>query len=40
METLAGLIQQQKESQEQLLQALTRPKTIVRGPDGRAVGVQ
>jgi len=37
---LAGLMQVQTESHGQLMEALTRPKQIVRGPDGRAVGVQ
>lgn len=37
---LQMLMQQQTESMNALVGALTKPKQIVRGPDGRAIGVQ
>jgi len=39
-ESMEKLAQAQQESTEKLAEVLTRPKTIVRGADGRAVGVQ
>lgn len=40
MEALSTMLEQQRASQEQLIAALSKPKNIVRGPDGRVVGVQ
>lgn len=39
-ESMEKLAQAQQESTEKLAEVLTRPKKIVRGADGRAVGVQ
>lgn len=39
-ENFAKLMQLHQQSTDQLAQLVTRPKTLVRGPDGRAIGVQ
>lgn len=39
-ENFAKLMQMHSESTDKLAQLVTRPKTLVRGPDGRAIGVQ
>ena len=36
---LQALMEQQAQHQQMLVEALTRPKSIIRGPDGRALGV-
>lgn len=39
-QTLAQQAADQRQTNEMLIKALTAPKQIVRGPDGRAQGVQ
>ena len=39
METLAVLLEQQKQANDELVRTLTKPKTIVRDSNGRAIGV-
>jgi hypothetical protein len=39
METLAVLLEQQKQANDELVRTLTKPKTIVRDNNGRAIGV-
>jgi hypothetical protein len=39
METLSVLLEQQKQANDELVRTLTKPKTIVRDQNGRAIGV-
>jgi hypothetical protein len=38
--TLATMMEQQQQNMQQIAELLSRPKQIIRGPDGRALGVQ